>query len=80
MANHDLVAIGASAGGVEALLCRGLPAQFPATVLITQHLPGHYASTLDMILSEAGELPATFARDGDTLRKGQIFSHLLGVT
>jgi len=75
MANHDLVAIGASAGGVEALafLCRGLPAQFPATILITQHLPSHYASTLDKILSAAGDLPATFARDGDTLRKGQIF-------
>jgi two-component system, chemotaxis family, protein-glutamate methylesterase/glutaminase len=75
MANHDLVAIGASAGGVEALalLCRGLPAQFPATILITQHLPSHYTSSLDEILSEAGELPATFARDGDTLRKGQIF-------
>jgi two-component system, chemotaxis family, protein-glutamate methylesterase/glutaminase len=74
MANRDLVAIGASAGGVEALafLCTKLPADFPATVLITQHLPSHYASTLDRILSEAGNMPAAFAREGDPLRKGQI--------
>lgn len=74
MSNRDLVAIGASAGGVEALafLCTRLPAEFPATILITQHLPGHYASVLDRILTEAGSLPATFARDGDPLRKGQI--------
>jgi two-component system chemotaxis response regulator CheB len=41
MANRDLMAIGASAGGVEALifLCTRLPANFPATILITQHLP-----------------------------------------
>jgi two-component system chemotaxis response regulator CheB len=75
MANRDVVAIGTSAGGVEALsfLCKALPAQFPATILITLHLPSHYASTLDRILSQAGNLPATFARDGDTLRKGEIF-------
>jgi len=75
MANRDLVAIGSSAGGVEALslLCKALPAQFPATILITLHLPSRYASTLDRILSQAGNLPATFAHDGDTLRKGQIF-------
>jgi two-component system chemotaxis response regulator CheB len=75
MANRDLVAIGASAGGVEALLflCRELPAQFPATILVTQHLPSHSTSSLDQILSRAGPLPATFAHEGDALRKGQIF-------
>jgi two-component system chemotaxis response regulator CheB len=69
MANRDVVAIGASAGGVEALifLCTRLPAQFPATILITQHLPSHSASGLDQILSRAGPLPATFAHEGDAL-------------
>jgi len=40
MANRDLVAIGTSAGGMEALsfLCKALPAQFPATILITHRL------------------------------------------
>jgi two-component system chemotaxis response regulator CheB len=73
--NRDLVAIGASAGGIEALafLCTRLPAEFPATILVTQHLPSHCPSTLDRILTQAGSLPATFARDGDTLKKGRIF-------
>src|SRR5215510_9797166 len=75
MANRDVVAIGASAGGVEALafLCTRLPAQFPATILVTQHLPSHSASALDHVLSQPGHLPAAFARDGDPLSKGQIF-------
>jgi two-component system chemotaxis response regulator CheB len=75
MANRDVVAIGASAGGVEALafLCTRLPAQFPATILVTQHLPSHSASALDQVLSQPGHLPAAFARDGDPLSKGKIF-------
>src|SRR5262245_23084467 len=84
MANRDLVAIGASAGGVEALvlLCTKLPAQFPATILITLHLPSHSDSALDQLLSQAGPLPAKFANHGDLLRAGQIFlarpgSHLI---
>jgi two-component system, chemotaxis family, protein-glutamate methylesterase/glutaminase len=84
MANRDLVAIGASAGGVEALvtLCTKLPAPFPAAILVTQHLPSHSDSALDQLLSRAGPLPAKFADNGDPLRKGQIFlappgSHLI---
>src|SRR5215471_1893140 len=75
MANRDLVAIGASAGGVEALvtLCTKLPAPFPAAILVTQHLPSHSDSALDQLLSRAGPLPAKFADNGDRLRKGQIF-------
>jgi two-component system, chemotaxis family, protein-glutamate methylesterase/glutaminase len=39
MANRDIVAIGASAGGVEALafLIAKLPTPFPATILVTVH-------------------------------------------
>jgi two-component system chemotaxis response regulator CheB len=75
MANRDLVAIGASAGGVEALvlLCTKLPAQFPAAILVTQHLPSHANSVLDQLLSRAGPLPTKFADHGDPLRRGQIF-------
>jgi two-component system chemotaxis response regulator CheB len=75
MANRDLVAIGASAGGVKALisLCTRLPAHFPATILITQHLASHSASNLDQLLSWAGPMPASFACDGDALKKEQIF-------
>jgi two-component system chemotaxis response regulator CheB len=58
MANRDIVAIGTSAGGVEALLflaTRFAP-DFPATILITIHLATEAPSSLDQILSQAGPL------------------------
>src|SRR3954462_13202493 len=84
MANRDIVAIGTSAGGVEALifLAKNLPARFPASILVTLHLPAHTRSVLDELLSRAGALPASFAADGEVLRKGRIYlapagSHLI---
>jgi two-component system, chemotaxis family, protein-glutamate methylesterase/glutaminase len=75
MANHDVVAIGTSAGGVEALLylAAHFRTDFPATVLVTIHLPSQFQSSLDEILSRAGTLPASFARDGLPLSKGRIY-------
>src|SRR5262249_58688241 len=75
MANRDIVAIGTSAGGVEALLflaTRFAP-DFPATILITIHLATEGPSSLDQILSQAGPLPAAFAAGGQALRAGYIF-------
>ncbi len=47
MANRDLVAIGTSAGGVEALLqmARKLPPDFSAAVLVTIHMSAHHRLT-----------------------------------
>jgi two-component system chemotaxis response regulator CheB len=75
MANHDIVAIGTSAGGVEALLflAARLSPRFPAAIVVTIHLPSNARSTLDEILSRAGPLPAAFAGGGDALSKGRIF-------
>jgi len=75
MANRDIVAIGTSAGGVEALLylAKHLPRSLPASVLVTIHLPSHSRSALDDLLTRAGHLPAQFARDGDAVQKGHIY-------
>src|SRR5262249_34579411 len=75
MANRDIVAIGTSAGGVDALLflAKNFSAHFPAAVLVTIHLPSHFCSSLDEILTGAGPLRASFARDGDATRKGCIY-------
>jgi len=75
MGNRDIVAIGTSAGGVEALLflAKNLQRDLPASVLLTIHLPGHPRSSLDDILSSAGVLPAKFAQDGEILRKARIY-------
>src|SRR5215469_12032383 len=84
MANRNIVAIGASAGGVEALLflAKAFPHNFPATILITIHLPSDFRSSLDEILTDAGPVPASFAQDEEPAKKGRIYiappgSHLL---
>ena len=55
MANRNLVAIGTSAGGVEALLllARQLPRDLQAAIVITIHLPSGFRSLLDEVLNEA---------------------------
>jgi len=75
MANRDVLAIGTSAGGVEALLflAKRFSPEFPAAVLVTIHLPSHSRSALDELLTHAGRLPAQFARDGMVLSKGRIY-------
>jgi two-component system chemotaxis response regulator CheB len=69
------VLIGASAGGVDALekLVVGLPPEFPAAILVVLHVASTGTSVLPQILSRKGTMPASFARDGEELRRGQIY-------
>jgi two-component system chemotaxis response regulator CheB len=75
MAHRDILAIGTSAGGFEALrfLAREFPREFPASVLVVIHLSSQFNSTLDAILTQAGPLPARFAQDGDKLERSRIY-------
>jgi two-component system chemotaxis response regulator CheB len=75
MANRDIVAIGTSAGGVEALqrIVAGLPADLPAAVLIVIHLSSQPRSGLDAVLARAGRLPARFAADGEPAARGHVY-------
>jgi two-component system chemotaxis response regulator CheB len=75
LANRDILTIGASAGGVEALLrlAREFSGDLPASVLVTLHLPARARSSLDELMSKAGPLPAQFATDGEPLRKRRIY-------
>jgi two-component system chemotaxis response regulator CheB len=75
MPGHDLIVIGASAGGIEALreLCRQLPVNLPASVCVVVHIPGSASSALPSILSRSGVLPAVQAVHGDKLRPGRIY-------
>lgn len=75
MANRDILAIGTSAGGFDALrfLAGELPRDFPASVLAVIHLSSQFRSSLDAILTQSGPLPASFAADGAKLEKGHIY-------
>ena len=75
MPGHDIMVIGASAGGVEALstLARGLPADLPAALFVVLHVPATGRSMMPEILSRAGPVPAAHARDGEPIRPGRIY-------
>jgi two-component system chemotaxis response regulator CheB len=75
MPTHDIIVVGASAGGVEALmaLVNGLPADLPAAVFVVLHIPAEAPSVLAKILDRAGPLPARSARDGATIQSGHIY-------
>src|SRR5829696_1018944 len=74
VARRDVVVVGASAGGVEALqaLVAGLPANLPAAVLVVLHIPAAGTDALGAILDRSGPLPARQARSSDPLRLGEI--------
>ncbi len=75
MAQRDVVVVGASAGGVEALqtLVAGLPPDLPASVLAVLHLPPGCSSALVRILDRSGPLPAEPATDGRHLERGRVY-------
>jgi two-component system chemotaxis response regulator CheB len=67
--------IGASAGGVEALseLVAGLPADFPAPVIVVLHIPSEHPSLLARILARRGRLPVVNAADGMRAMPGTVY-------
>ena len=75
MNKKDMIVIGASAGGVEALkiLVSSLPENFPATIFLVLHVSPHGYSVLPQILSRVGRLSAIHAKDGLAIQPGRIY-------
>jgi two-component system chemotaxis response regulator CheB len=72
---HDVVVVGASAGGVEALrrLVAALPEDLPASVFVVLHLARNSHSALPEILARAGALPVRHASDGEQPAPGVVY-------
>ena len=70
-----VVGIGASAGGVDALvrLVRHLPADLPAAVCVVLHVPATARSLLALILGRHSELPVEVAEHGAPLLAGRVY-------
>ena len=71
----DIVVIGASAGGIDALrtLARQLPREFPAALLVVVHTAPDSPGVLAGILERAGELPAICVHEHAVIAPGRIY-------
>ncbi len=71
----QLVVIGSSAGGIEALstLVATLPPTFPAPLIVAQHLDPTRPSHLEAILARRTSLPVVTVTDQTPLQAGTIY-------
>lgn len=72
---HDIIVIGASAGGVEAVsaLTAALPADLDAALFVVLHFPANGTSVPPAILNRRGKLEAAHAQDDEPVRRGRIY-------
>lgn len=70
--DYKLVALGTSTGGPVALqkVLTQLPADFPAPLLLIQHMPGAFTKAFAERLDKLCRISVKEAEDGDTLRPG----------
>jgi len=75
MPGHDIIVMGASAGGVEALsvVVAKLPRTMPASIFVVLHVPAELPSQLPAILRRASKLPAAHAAHGQRIEPGRIY-------
>jgi two-component system chemotaxis response regulator CheB len=72
---RDIIVVGASAGGVEALceIASGLLPNLPAAVFVVLHLAPEATSVLPRILERAGPLPAAHPADMQPILPGRFY-------
>jgi len=75
MAQREIVVLGASMGGIPVLktLLGRLPTEFPASLIIVQHLSPTHPSRLAEILNKVGPLSAEPAQDGQPICPGRVY-------
>ncbi|ALN17844.1 chemotaxis response regulator protein-glutamate methylesterase [Ectopseudomonas mendocina] len=69
-----LVAIGASAGGPASLveLLRQIPADFPASIVLVQHVDEVFAAGMAQWLGSESNIPVRLAREGEVLQPASV--------
>jgi len=73
--NRDLIVIGASAGGIEALqqVCGALPSNLNAAVIVVLHSSPNSGGLLPKLLTRVGRIPAVHPKNGEPIQKGMIY-------
>jgi two-component system chemotaxis response regulator CheB len=71
----DIIALAASAGGLKALtdVLAALPADFPAPLVVVQHLDPRHRSLMAEILGKRTLIPVQEAREGDCVAPGHVY-------
>ena len=74
MAKHDIILVGASAGGVEAIsrVVADFQRDLRASVFVVLHI-SRGRSMLPEILTRAGRLPAAHPTDGEPIQYGRVY-------
>jgi two-component system, chemotaxis family, protein-glutamate methylesterase/glutaminase len=72
--NHDVVVIGGSAGGIDAVrqLLHPLPHDLPATLLVVLHTGDHSPRMLDRMFEQSTVLDCAYAEQDMTLERGRV--------
>jgi two-component system, chemotaxis family, protein-glutamate methylesterase/glutaminase len=71
----DIIVIGASAGGIEAIrtILAGLPAALDASIFVVVHIAPDSPGVLHAIFDKAGPLSAPAVRDRDRITPGRVY-------
>lgn len=74
-AAFDIVVIGTSLGGFAALrrLLPALPADFPAPIVVVQHLSAEFPSRFPELLAPHSRLPVQWASHGARMEPGRVY-------
>jgi two-component system chemotaxis response regulator CheB len=75
LSGKDIIVIGASAGGIDAIraVVAGLPAHFSASIFVVVHSAPDAPGVLHTIFGSAGPLPAVVPANGEKIRDGRIY-------
>lgn len=70
----DIIAIGSSTGGPQALFefLKGLPVSIGLPIVLTQHMPATFTSILAEHITRMAGWPCSEAKDGDLVEAGKI--------
>jgi ferritin-like metal-binding protein YciE len=75
VAHRDIVVIGASAGGLQALqqILSAMPRNVEAALLAVLHTADHSGSMLPQILQRRSNMPVFHPRDRDRIQRGRVY-------